>query len=274
MHRSAITRAAAASTTTTALGTMHGSCLPSILMVVSSIFVRSTVRCSLAMDAVGLKATRNSMGMPLLMPPSTPPASFFAVREPSLHHHERVVVLRAAHAGGPEARTELDALDRGDGEHHLGQFALDRVEERLAQSDRHTVDEATAPPRRRCRPPLGPRGSPHASSSITSSEAARRSLDLAMDNISWMPCLLDIHHLADALGIGGHHDPHARPAAALATGPAGHQRRRSSGRRTGLLRGCRGTAPYLATAVMVRVAGPGHVPELLVLVAVPVLVAR
>ena len=35
---------------------------------------RLTVSCSWAMEGVGLKAARNTKGMPLVMPPKMPPA--------------------------------------------------------------------------------------------------------------------------------------------------------------------------------------------------------
>ena len=52
---------------------MQGSCRP----LISSIFLfpfLSTVCCFLAIEEVGLKATRNTMSIPLLTPPNTPPA--------------------------------------------------------------------------------------------------------------------------------------------------------------------------------------------------------
>ena len=47
---------------------------------------------------------------------------------------ERVVVLRAAHAGGSEAVPELYAPDARYGENHLRNGRLHRIEERLAQT--------------------------------------------------------------------------------------------------------------------------------------------
>ena len=47
---------------------------------------------------------------------------------------ERVIVLRAAHAGGSEAVAELYAPDARYGENHLGNGRLHRIEEGLAQT--------------------------------------------------------------------------------------------------------------------------------------------
>lgn len=65
--------AAIDSTTTTALGTIIGSCLPLIFTVIASpdLF---TVCCVLAMDGVGLKAARKTISEPSLIPPRIPPA--------------------------------------------------------------------------------------------------------------------------------------------------------------------------------------------------------
>src|SRR2546425_11690031 len=71
--------ATAFSTTGTARGTMQGSCRPVTTSSVGVIVARSTDRCGFAMDAVGLTATRNVMGMPFVMPPRIPPARFVSV---------------------------------------------------------------------------------------------------------------------------------------------------------------------------------------------------
>ena len=68
-----IAMAVIASTTATARGTMHGSCLPLMDIAVSFISWRSMVCCSFDMDGVGLNATLNVKGIPSLMPPHTPP---------------------------------------------------------------------------------------------------------------------------------------------------------------------------------------------------------
>ena len=61
-----------ASTMGTARGSTHGSWRPLAASVAASPS-SVTVSCSLAMVAVGLKATRMSSGSPMLMPPCTPP---------------------------------------------------------------------------------------------------------------------------------------------------------------------------------------------------------
>ena len=68
-----------ASTTGTALGTIQTSCLPFTARLTSAIFSTLTVSWPLAMEAVGLIATLTTTGMPLLMPPSMPPALLVAV---------------------------------------------------------------------------------------------------------------------------------------------------------------------------------------------------
>ena len=65
--------AVTASTTGTARGAMQGSCRPCMRSSVGDRLRRFTERCGLEMDGVGLMATRKTIGMPELMPPSTPP---------------------------------------------------------------------------------------------------------------------------------------------------------------------------------------------------------
>ena len=82
MRRSASARAAMASTTTTARGTMTGSCLP---CMESSISFPSevTVCCGRAIDGVGLTAARKIRVLPSLKPPRVPPEwlVLFRIRE-------------------------------------------------------------------------------------------------------------------------------------------------------------------------------------------------
>src|SRR6266581_2310155 len=77
--RSRTVIAAAFSTTGTARGTMQGSWRPVTTTFVGCIVSRSTDRCGLAIDAVGLTTTRNVTGMPSVIPPRIPPAWFVAV---------------------------------------------------------------------------------------------------------------------------------------------------------------------------------------------------
>ena len=65
--------AAMDSTTTTALGTMTGSCLPLMEMVISSPSLL-TVSCWEKMEGVGFIWARRRICEPSLMPPSIPPA--------------------------------------------------------------------------------------------------------------------------------------------------------------------------------------------------------
>src|SRR5437899_778644 len=60
-------------TTGTAFGTMQGSCRPLTERLASSIRDTSTVFCALAMEDGGLKATLRRSGMPVDIPPRTPP---------------------------------------------------------------------------------------------------------------------------------------------------------------------------------------------------------
>src|SRR6266571_3791594 len=58
---------------------MQGSCLPCTERLASSIRDTSTVFCALAMDDGGLKATLRRRGMPVDIPPRTPPELFVRV---------------------------------------------------------------------------------------------------------------------------------------------------------------------------------------------------
>ena len=64
-----------ASTTTTALGTMTGSCLPLMETLISSLLLL-TVVCSFNIEGVALKLALIMISLPSLMPPSIPPAWF------------------------------------------------------------------------------------------------------------------------------------------------------------------------------------------------------
>ena len=70
--RSATVRAAMDSMTTTALGTMIGSCRPFTESSTSSMKVL-TVCCTEEIDGVGLMAARKQTVLPSLIPPSVPP---------------------------------------------------------------------------------------------------------------------------------------------------------------------------------------------------------
>lgn len=70
--------AAIPSTMGTALGTTHGSCLPSAFNSTLSP-LKSTVSCFIPIVAGGLNATRNKIFAPLLIPPWIPPELFVKV---------------------------------------------------------------------------------------------------------------------------------------------------------------------------------------------------
>ena len=61
------------SATGTILGSMQGSCLPSIRIVLSLLFW-VIVCCSFCIDGVGFTAKRSVISCPVEMPPSIPPA--------------------------------------------------------------------------------------------------------------------------------------------------------------------------------------------------------
>ena len=74
--KSARARAATASYTGTALGTIHGSWRPPTVIVVFSFVSKSTVACSLEIVGVGFTATSKTIGAtvpPTEMPPRMPP---------------------------------------------------------------------------------------------------------------------------------------------------------------------------------------------------------
>ena len=78
---------------------------------------RSTVSCSRRMVAVGLKATRSTIGSPLLMPPWIAAGAVGrGARAPVGARHEGVVVLDAGQARAGEAAADLEALRRGQRE--------------------------------------------------------------------------------------------------------------------------------------------------------------
>ena len=68
-----------ASTADTALGTIQVSCLPLTSKLTFSIFLMLTVSWLLAMEEVGLTTTLIIIGIPLLIPPSMPPALLVTV---------------------------------------------------------------------------------------------------------------------------------------------------------------------------------------------------
>ena len=74
-----------ASTMTGVRNAIQASCLPATSRVVILPVARFSVCWALAILDVGLKATLNTRGLPLVIPPLTPPAPFFAVtaRQPA-----------------------------------------------------------------------------------------------------------------------------------------------------------------------------------------------
>ena len=80
------------------------------------------------MLGVGFSAARTTSGLPLVMPPLMPPSWFVALRTPA--------------PGRGESAADLHPLDRRDGEEQVGDEALGRVEEGLAQADRHPFGAA------------------------------------------------------------------------------------------------------------------------------------
>ena len=146
---------------------------------------RSTVCCAEAIVAVGLNATRTTIGSPLLMPPCTPPERLVGGARPAVAAgDERVVVLAAGQARAGEAAADLEALRRRQRQHRPGEVGLELVEDRLAEPGRHAARDAlddaaervaVAARARRCAPPCArPRpdrgsasASPRPSASVT-----------------------------------------------------------------------------------------------------------
>ena len=102
-----------ASTIGTARGSTHGSWRP-WPRASTALPSRSTVCCALRIVAVGLKATRKTMGSPLLMPPWTPPerlvARAHAGRSASVTNGSLCSMPVRQRAG--EAAADLEALRR------------------------------------------------------------------------------------------------------------------------------------------------------------------
>ena len=94
---------------------------------------RLTVACGRLMEGVGFTATRTTIGMPLLMPPSIPPDLLVRRLDLILLQDNGVVILRAAQFRRAEPRPELHSLYGGDGEKRFRQVTLQRIENRLAQ---------------------------------------------------------------------------------------------------------------------------------------------
>ena len=92
--------------------------------------------------AVGLKATRNTMSSPLLMPPWMPPERLVACGRgrPCSMKASLCSLPREQRAG--EAAADLEALRRRQGQHGLGEVGLELVEDRLAQPGGHAAHDA------------------------------------------------------------------------------------------------------------------------------------
>ena len=131
--------AQAASTTGTALGTMHVSCLPSISSTASSIFFMSMVSWAFVIEGTGFKATRNnrhSVGN------SPVYAAVIVGFGPDLLpvHIEAVVSFTAPHSCYGKASAELHTLNRGYGKQDGRKFALNIAEVWSADSGRKADD--------------------------------------------------------------------------------------------------------------------------------------
>ena len=107
-----------------------------------------TVCWDCMMVAVGLKATRKTIGSPLLMPPWMPPERLVVVRTSAAVACERVVVFAAGQQGAGEARADLEALGGGQAQHGLGEVGLELVEDRFAEArrERPRTTHSTTPP--------------------------------------------------------------------------------------------------------------------------------
>ena len=114
---------------------------------------RSIERRGLRIELVGLIAIETVMSWPVEMPPSTPPA--LLPRKPSGVSSSPWVVPRCATER--EAGADLDALDRVDAHHRVGDVGVELVVERLAEADRHAAARRRRCARRSCRRPCAAR---------------------------------------------------------------------------------------------------------------------
>ena len=97
----------------------------------------STVCCGRATDDVGLIATRTTIGSPVDSPPSSPPELFERVRTSPFSTVNESFDCEPRSSRDLEAFANLDALDRRNTVHGMTDQAVQLVERRLAQSDRH-----------------------------------------------------------------------------------------------------------------------------------------
>ena len=134
-----------ASTMGAARGRTQGSWRPPAARV-TSFPPESTVRCGRRIVEGGLKATRKTIGIPVEMPPSTPPARFVSVATRPPPGDEAVVVLAAEEFGPGEPRADLEALARVDREHRLREVALELVEDGFPEADRDAEQGALDDP--------------------------------------------------------------------------------------------------------------------------------
>ena len=131
---SRIAHAHAASATGTARGAMHGSCRPRTVSSVSRCASRSTLRCGLPIDGVGLTAIRQ-MKRRSAGDAAEDAAGVVGghMRMPVLHA-KRVVMLAPAHEGRSKSLAEFDPLHAGDAERDAGDAALHPVEHGVAKA--------------------------------------------------------------------------------------------------------------------------------------------
>lgn len=155
-------RAAAASATGTARGTMQGSWRPWTESSAFSIASMSTVCCSRPMEGVGFTAIRHMTGAPVEIPPGAAGVVGFDLDLSGLGIDAiRIVVLAAAHGGHGKAHAKLHALYGGNPERDLSDAVLDAVK-RGRRCPREARKCRTPRCRRCCRVRRARLGSPRA----------------------------------------------------------------------------------------------------------------
>ena len=138
-NASASTQATIASATGAARMPTQGSWRPLVTMSVSSP-ARVTVWRGCRIDEVGLTARRATIGWPVEMPPSTPPAWLDRKRGRAVVAGAHLVgVFLAGQRGGGEAVADLDALDRVDAHQRGGDLRVELAVDRRAPTRRRAL---------------------------------------------------------------------------------------------------------------------------------------
>ena len=134
---SARTSAIIASPTGTARMPTQGSWRP-LVDDLDLVAERSIERRGVRIELVGLTAKRTTMSWPVEMPPRMPPALLDRKQRLAVVADADLVgVVLAGQRRGREAGADLDALDRIDAHHRLGEIGIELVVDRLAEPGGH-----------------------------------------------------------------------------------------------------------------------------------------